>query len=146
MADAGRIVHIYMYVSYMYIYIYDIHIYYSKVFLFFIYSLKDIYEFLLIKRQRSLSVLVFALVPRHISFVFEFLFALLAGEKLDWPIAVFDSHVGVYRSLFFIWFLTYVAGEPYLLVYCFVVDVSGPLGCKCLSTSLLCFFIKLVAF
>ena len=84
-----------MYVSYMYIYIYDIHIYYSKVFLFFIYSLKDIYEFLLIKRQRSLSVLVFALVPRHISFVFEFLFALLAGEKLDWPIVVFDSHVGV---------------------------------------------------
>ena len=95
MADAGRVVHIYMYVSYMYIYIYDIHIYYSKVFLFFIYSLKDIYEFLLIKRQRSLSVLVFAMVPRHISFVFVFLFALLAGEKLDWPIAVFDSHVGV---------------------------------------------------
>ena len=84
-----------MYVSYMYIYIYDIHIYYSKVFLFFIYSLKDIYEFLLIKRQGSLSVLVFALVPGHISFVFEFLFALLAGEKLGWPIVVFDSHVGV---------------------------------------------------
>ena len=47
MADAGRVVHIYMYVSYMYIYIYDIHIYYSKVFCFFIYLLKDIYEFYL---------------------------------------------------------------------------------------------------
>ena len=95
MADAGRVVHIYMYVSYMYIYIYDIHIYYSKVFLFFIYSLKDIYEFLLIKRQGSLSVLVFALVPGHISFVFEFFVALFAGEKLGWPTVVFDSHVGV---------------------------------------------------
>ena len=67
----------------------------ARSFVFFIYLLKDIYEFLLIKRQRSLSVLVFALVPRHISFVFVFLFALLAGEKLDWPIVVFDSHVGV---------------------------------------------------
>ena len=67
----------------------------ARSFVFFIYLLKDIYEFLLIKRQRSLSVLVFAMVPRHISFVFVFLFALLAGEKLDWPIAVFDSHVGV---------------------------------------------------
>ena len=55
----------------------------SFVFLF-IFLLKDIYEFYL-----------FAMVPRHISFVFVSLFALLAGEKLDWPIAVFDSHVGV---------------------------------------------------